>query len=192
MFSNDNGIKYKFDKLNEVINNIRFVLNLGGNKCDERKRLNSLAKDIDDFIIKNCYEKDVLHMGFNNFSESKYDYLELCNRLYNELNWIYLHREFIYGGSILKQEINEKKSYLNNKSVLQYYSDLISNNEITFDKLSTWLRVLLFIEGGNCSVWGEKIKKAVSKLYQLRIDDKDWEEKNEKLNLINSSCKLIF
>ena len=27
-------------KLNEVINNTRFVLNLGGNKCGERKRLN--------------------------------------------------------------------------------------------------------------------------------------------------------
>lgn len=156
-------------KLNEVINNTRFVLNLGGNKCGERKRLNQLADDIGDFIKKNCDKKTGLFI--TNFSESKGDYLNLCERLYNELNWIYLHRACDYDGSILKKNMDKKQKIFGNElSVLEYYDNLKNKDRIEFSKLSLWLKVVsLAVIGGNCSVWGGRITKTVEKLARIGV-----------------------
>ena len=156
-------------KLNEVINNTRFVLNLGGNKCGERKRLNKLADDICDFIKKNCDEENGLFI--TNFSESKGDYLNLCGRLYDELNWIYLRRACDYDGSILKKNMDKKQTIFGNElSVLEYYDNLKNKDRIEFSGLSVWLRLVdMFVIGGNCSVWGGKITKAVKKLAGIGV-----------------------
>ena len=160
-------------KFNQIINNTKFVLNLDEKKYNERNNLNKLADDIYKFLKENCDKETGLFII--NLSESNVDYLKLCNRLYTELFNIYSSRdekyENDYGFSILKSNLDKKQQMLGNRSVLQYYSDLVHNNEkVEFADVSRWLKFIsMGINGGNCSVWGRKIQKAVYKLSKVSV-----------------------
>ena len=143
---------------------LRFALKvLGGEKAQERNKLDELANEIN---------------NFSNSSEKKAsDYLNLCSKLKSNLDALKQKRNDKKYNSRLATSINEViNNYPEN---CNHYGDGTANME-------NWVKsVSKTVNGRYSTVWGEDIKNAVTKLSQISADDLYCETENNIQKFIN-------
>ena len=143
---------------------LRFALKvLGGEKAQERNKLDELANEIN---------------NFSNSSEKKAsDYLNLCSKLKSNLDALKQKRNDKKYNSRLATSINEViNNYPEN---CNHYGDGTANME-------NWVKsVSKTVNGRYSTVWGEDIKNAVTKLSQIDTDYLYYETENNIQKFIN-------